>query len=80
MRYEVVKTASTSSHRPANIRLGAVLLCTSYACLSRVVYVKEKKGQAEEGIREKKRRKEIKREPESDNIDEVAWVELLVND
>lgn len=45
-----------------------------------MVYVKEKKGQAEEGIREKKRRKEIKRELESNNVDEVAWVELLVND
>lgn len=45
-----------------------------------MVYVKEKRDKLKKGIREKKRRKEIKRELESDNIDEVAWVELLVND
>lgn len=45
-----------------------------------MVYVKEIRDKLKKGIREKKRRKEIKRELESDNVDEVAWVELLVND
>lgn len=62
MRYKVViDTAAARYHRPANIRLGAVLLCTSYACLRdggvrNKIMAMQKRKKVEKEKRERKKK------------------------